>query len=103
MIGSVLQYRRNSQSLQSRVRSCLHATVNTQPVQLRTKTESTQAAMNTLRTQQHGGGGRTRACVNHQANGRLRIRIITGSDKYGGNLRRWRVRWIIVVISLIFS
>lgn len=48
IIGSVLQYRRNSQSLQSRVLSCLHATVKTQPVQLRTKTESTQAAMNTL-------------------------------------------------------
>lgn len=52
IMGSVLQYRRTSQSLQSRVLSCLHATVKTQPVQLRTKTESTQAAMNTL----HGNG-----------------------------------------------
>lgn len=61
MMGSVLQYSLNSQSSQSRVLSCLQDTVKTQSVQLRTNTESTQAAMNTLCCRRRTNHGKYKA------------------------------------------
>ena len=48
MIGSVLLYRLREQSNRSRVRSCLQATANVQPVHVLRNTESLDAATNTL-------------------------------------------------------
>ena len=48
MMGSVLEYRLNVQFVQSRVRSCLHASVISQSTHSRTKTASHDAAMKTL-------------------------------------------------------
>ena len=80
MIGSVLQYRRNSQFVQSRVLSCLHATVKTQPVQLRTKTESTQAAMNTLlrrrQANKRDNVGSPQECAQRERSAPLKILIV---------------------------